>query len=136
MSKEDVSLFFDSMAKDEVLQARFKEANAVILEKHTGDLTKKESLEAIFEEDIIPIVKEAGYDFSYNDLIAYSEGKSEHALNDDELEAVTGGNDVCVCVIAGFGTFGDLGFACAIGGAGESETFACYCVIGGGGGLK
>lgn len=61
-----------------------------------------------YEEIIIPAAKEAGFDFSIDDLLAFEEGladQSEGEMDMDELEAVAGGEGtgVFICGLIGIG---------------------------------
>ena len=134
MSKENVRLFYDTLAKDTDLQSGFKERSIRLTEELKGEVPGEERMEEVFREELLPVIREAGFDFSYADLKEYAEDASVGELADEELAAVAAGADLCVCVVAGFGDFNSATFTCVVGGAIEAPGFICGCVLGGGGG--
>jgi predicted ribosomally synthesized peptide with nif11-like leader len=80
MSKENVKLFYEALARDKALQAKF---NALNQKKGT-----------IYRKELIPLAKKAGFDFTEAELQDYArdaEKPAKHELSEDELAAVAGG---------------------------------------------
>ena len=77
----------------------------------------KEDREAVAEEIVIPVAKEAGYEFTLEELREFEEGlRPTGELDEDELEAVSGGVfSIAFCVCGGtgynFGSDSNSGFA-------------------------
>ncbi len=137
MSKENVRRFYETLSKDVDLQRKFREKSESLSGKRGDVSLGDEHLEELFLKEVLPIARETGFEFSFQELQEYSaESKTKGELMDEELAAVAGGGDSCVCVVAGYGYFGDVIIGCAINGGADSSTFACFCFIGGGGGLK
>ncbi len=135
MAKEKVGLFYDEMVKDIEMQKKFQEKFQNLSAGFNDEKLEDDRVEEIFREKVLPLIREYGYDFSYSDLKAYAEELSVRALDDDELEAVAAGADLCVCVIIGAGVYGDwTAFCDVIGGMDKTGEFFCACFFGGGGG--
>ena len=134
MSKEDVRLFYDALAKDTALQNKFGEVNARFAEELKGEDPGEERVEETFREELFPLIRASGFDFSFAELKEYAEDAFTEELSDEELAAVAAGGDMCVCVLAGVGDFKGTTFACVVGGAITAPGFCCGCVMGGGGG--
>ena len=106
------------------------------LETASQDAEHLEKLKAArTAEQVVALAKEKGHDLSVEDLKA----DDERAVNDDELNAVAGG-EACACGIYGLGKAGpvDLECQCAIGGGGQyrtntGEAVRCICAVAGGG---
>jgi predicted ribosomally synthesized peptide with nif11-like leader len=80
MSKENVKLFYEALARDKALQARFDALN-----RKKGSNYRKE---------LIPLAKAAGFDFTEAEIQEYArdaEKPAKHELTEDELAAVAGG---------------------------------------------
>lgn len=89
----NVESFYKAIATDEALQTKLKNA----YQAYNGS----------YEEVILPVAKEAGYDFSMSDVAAYEESlKSSAGKKSDELDnagyATING---CGCVLYGQGTW-------------------------------
>jgi len=137
MSKENVRKFYEVLSKDADLQRRFREKNELLSGKYRDGAPGDERLEGLFLKEILPVAREAGFEFSFQELQEYSaDSKMTGELMDEELAAVAGGGNLCVCVVGGYGTIGDVAIGCAMYGGAESSTFFCFCFMGGGGGLK
>ena len=109
MSVENVKAFYEALQKDTELQEKVNAADAA----YTGDAENKAAAAAAI---ILPIAKEAGFDFTAEELLEAAAGaakKEDGEISEDELEAVAGGT--AVCVILGFGT-GSGGDSCGGGG--------------------
>ena len=84
MSQENVKKFMELLSKDEELQKKVKEAT----ESYTGDKTNEK---AVFEAVILPIAKEAGYEFSFEDAEELAKAAQDDELSEDEVAAAAGG---------------------------------------------
>jgi predicted ribosomally synthesized peptide with nif11-like leader len=133
MSTENIRLFYDALAKDEALQDKFKG----LMKKYEGQKPDQQQGDAICEEECLPIAKEAGFDFTLEELAEYRHNAASttaRQLSEDELAVVAGG--LCVCVAVGYGTLhnGDALCSCVGWGAGSMYSQYCQCFLGGGGG--
>ncbi len=87
-----IEQFYEQLKTDPELQKKLTAAEAQI----TGDDPR-----AAFEQ-ILPVIREAGYEFSFDELEAYAK---EHQPNPDgemsldELDAVAGGG---ICILFGY----------------------------------
>ncbi len=112
--KENISKFQNLINTDTDLQAKIQDAMA----DFNGD---KSDEKEVFDSIIAPIAADAGCEFSYDELVE-SHKSSDEPLDDEELEAVSGGKSFCI--IIGFGSkveadFGNQGVgACAYVGIG------------------
>ena len=68
IAESEVRAFFDKVAKDEVLRKKLAEA-----EKNAGSMNELEPRK-LFDDKILPIVKEQGFNFTYDDLLEYKKG--------------------------------------------------------------
>lgn len=84
MAQENVREFMEFLNRDEELQKKLKTAT----EAYTGDKTDEK---AVFEAVIVPIAKEAGYEFSFEDVEELAKASGVDELSEDELAAVAGG---------------------------------------------
>ncbi len=127
MSKENVKRFYDALAKDPTLQTKTR----AITQKHQGQKLDQAQLDMIYQQELIPLAKGAGYDFTLDELKTYARetGKiGPREVSEEELASVAGGAS-CVCVIGGSGE--SLDCTCvAVGWGGGGK---CVCVAGGGG---
>ena len=138
MSKENVRQFYNHLASDIALQERFKEMNARLVEGFNGKRPDDKQMDELFRNELLPVAKEAGFEFSLEDLKEYAaEAKETGELADLELAAVVGGTKgtACVCVIGGHGSSGGQEMVCVVvgSGAGKVEAMFCCCVVAGGG---
>lgn len=134
MSKESVGRFYRAFAEDAALQRTFMAINDRLAEEFKDERPDEERMEEIFWNEMLPVARESGYEFSFQDLKEYAaESKRADELMDEELAAVAGGGDLCACVLAGYGTIGDVTLGCALYGGGASPDFFCFCFLGGGG---
>ena len=88
MAKKDVELFFEKINKNETLKKELEKAEEGMIN------IKENELETFFNENLYPIVKKYGFDFSYADLHEYKHSltpKNREELSDDELFNVAGG---------------------------------------------
>ncbi len=133
MSQQHLMRFFEAVARDESLKAKLEAIGA----RHM-DLEESQS-GSVWKNEILPLAKSAGFDFTMDDVAAYQAAQSRTTgrLADEELDAVVGGGD-CTCVAGGGGTKGDDYPACAcvfsgVGLNGTGDT-RCYCIFYGEGG--
>ena len=98
MAAENVKAFFEALSKDEALQQALREKEVA----YTG---MKEDREAVVEAVLLPVAKEAGYEFTLEELKALEKSmRPEGELSENELEDVAGGGGFCL--IIGGGTQG------------------------------
>ena len=120
MAKENVKKFYQKLANDKALQEKLAKAQ----EGYEGDLNDRQT---IVETVFLPIAKEAGFDFTAEELkAAERELVEEKGISEEELENVSGGWGFC-CLIGGgsdvsadgvCGPGGVAGHACAFLGIG------------------
>ncbi len=129
MSKENVKLFYTELAKNEALKTKFKVINGSFDQNST-----EEQLDGILDSKIIPIAKEAGYEFTLSELKEYAREITSSPLSDDELEAVAGGVD-CGCVIGGYASGEGGKCVCGLAGGGsapdDGDDEYCSCFLAG-----
>ena len=110
--KDKIMKFHEMLSSSEDMQKKLAELNKAFAEKHEAPSPdagaeafisfRKQALDEI----VIPVAKEAGFDFTSDDLVTYVQdlaGKSGQELNTDELQAVSGGTGVFACVGLGIG---------------------------------
>ena len=96
MAVENVKAFFEVLSKDEAIQQALKAKEAA----YTGS---KEDRDAVVEAILLPVAKEAGYEFTLEELKKFAKSMwPEGELDEAELEAVAGGGGFCL--ILGFGS--------------------------------
>ena len=75
---------------------------------------------------MLPIVKEAGYEFTMSEYReAQRDAMAEKGISEEELENVSGGGGFCLLI--GFGNY--LGICALIGGCEETDNAACKRTI-------
>ena len=140
MSVEDVRRFYSRLAEDKELREKIAKAG----EKLKDSIKTKEDLQdtdmaetfALLE----PFAREMGCPFTVEDMRNFEQNPTVE-LADEDLDAVSGGKGVCVCVIGGGGQTdtkypnGTLwpSCICVIGGTSLSSAGQCTCVLAGGG---
>jgi predicted ribosomally synthesized peptide with nif11-like leader len=142
MSKENVKLFYEALGKDKALQ----EKSRAIGKKYEGQKQDDVQSNLIYQEELVPLAKEAGYDFTLAELKEYAqecEKSGMREVSEEELAAVAGGK-CCVCALVGVGNiisqggdpYGDQVCNCIGYGSGNwaGGGVNCVCVLGGGGG--
>ena len=130
MSVENIKRFYDALAKDEALQDKFK----ALVKKYEGQKPDEGQFDAIYEKDLLPFAKSAGYDFTLEELKGYRDAvkPGTRQLSEEELAAVAGGGP-CVCVIIGYGSFSSGQQCGCVGyGWGQDGSHTCFCTLGGG----
>lgn len=89
MAVKDVELFVEEKRKNETLKAEWEEAI-----KEEANL-REDQKENFFNENLYPIAKRYGFDFSFNDFCEYKNSSkpqdNDGELSDDELFDVAGG---------------------------------------------
>ena len=125
MAKENVKKFYEKLESSKELQEKLVKAQ----ESYTGD---KEDTSAVLEEVLLPIAKEAGYDFTAEELkAAERELAQEKGISEEELENVSGGWKG-FCPFIGVSK-GGLAEACVGSGVGTSDSeslgaYACWYI--------
>jgi len=128
LSQENFRLFLEAVAKDESLEAKL----AAIGDKYHNQDLDESKREALWMNEVIPLARSHGYDFTIEDLRAFHETMTPKPgkLADEELNLVVGGG-ICVCVVGGGG--GGTGYtecSCMNLGRGwnEDRTRRCFCL--------
>ena len=122
-------MFFEAMAKDEALRARFE----AIRSKHTDQKPDEAERDAIWQNEILPLASSEGFEVTLEDLkeVQAAHSSQNGKLSDDELDAVVGGGGNCTCIVGGGGGMDDglLPCACLLGGMGfrTNGRLRCYC---------
>ena len=129
MSVENVKKFYEALSQDESLKQKFVELS----QKYQGQPMSEAKVTSLMEQEALPLAQQMGYSFTMDDLKAYGEEMKQaginRELNDEEMQAVTGGKQGdTACIFLGFhlGT-GDL--ACFLYGQVDIEDnvyFMCY----------
>jgi len=91
MSKENAKLFYEELAKNEALQGKFE----VIGKKYEGQKFDEVQMDLICQNEILPIAKESGFEFTLAELKEYKQEVTQPQsgkLSDEELDAVAGGS--------------------------------------------
>jgi predicted ribosomally synthesized peptide with nif11-like leader len=86
MSKENAVRFLIAKDKDEDLKSAFKTTT----DKYAGRNLSEDESYKMLQEEIIPLAKEYGYDFTPEDLKELQKPDA-YQLSEEELDAVTGG---------------------------------------------
>lgn len=96
------------------------------LEKVSADKALAEKSAKMDKESLLALAKELGVELTEADFVP-----AAAELSEDELNTVTGGASVCMCVAGGGGTRETLGgelCACVLVGAGGKEGGSdCFC---------
>ena len=94
MAKENVKKFYDEISKNKELQEKFVAAQK-------GYETEGKNNDEIFEDIVLPIAGEAGYEFTMSEYReAQRDAIIERGISEEELENVSGGG---FCLLLGFG---------------------------------
>ena len=92
MAKENVRKFYEEISKNKELQKKLME----VQKNYSGN---KEDRDTVVKECVIPIAKEAGYDFTAEEVLAVEkENALQHNISEEELENVSGGWSACLSI--------------------------------------
>ena len=120
MAKENVKKFYDEISKNKELQEKF-----VAVQK--GYEPEGKSEEEIFEDIVLPIVKEAGYEFTMSEYReAQRDAMAEKGISEEELENVSGGVELNLCAIIGLGNDKSASICYVIGASTGTKAHAGY----------
>ena len=96
MAKENVKKFLEELSTNKELQEKFMAAQKGYEAEGKGE-------EDIFSDIVLPIAKEAGYEFTMSEYKnAQRDVMSEKGISEEELENVSGGG---FCFLLGFGKY-------------------------------
>ena len=84
MTQENAKKFMELLNRDEELQKKMKAA----MESFAGD---KSDEKALFDAVVAPLAREAGYEFTFEDMNELANASGEGELSDDEVAAAAGG---------------------------------------------
>jgi hypothetical protein len=90
MSKENIKLLYETLAKDKGLQEKFKS----ISKKYEGQKPDQDRVDLIYWKEILPLAEEAGFKFTLAELKEYAEefkNTAIHQLSEEEMAIVAGG---------------------------------------------
>ena len=105
MAKENVRKFYEEISKNKELQKKIME----VQKNYSGN---KEDRDSVVKECVLPIAKEAGYDFTAEEVLAVDkENALQQNISEEELENVSGGWSGCW----GIGAVDGWSFCCIIG---------------------
>ena len=108
MAKENVKKFLEELSTNKELQEKFMAAQKGYEAEGKGE-------EEIFEDIVLPIAKEVGYEFTVSEYRAIQRDvMAEKGMSEEELENVSGGG---FCFLLGFGKY--VG-ACALIGCSDA----------------
>ena len=125
MSTTNVKAFFEALNSDKALAEKLAAADKAFGEKHAGEEKNEATRLAAAEEIIIPIAKEAGFNFTVNDVVEFEKSNlrgEDEEIDDMELAQVAGG--VCgagftICFKVGVGVGANVG---------EGEMNTCWAL--------
>ena len=96
MAKENVKKFLEELSTNKELQEKFMAAQKGYEAEGKGE-------EEIFEDIVLPIAKEAGFEFTDSEYRAIQRDvMAEKGISEEELENVSGG-EVIWCFVLGYG---------------------------------
>lgn len=136
MSQENLKRFNEAASRDESLKGKL----AAIANRHGGQELDESQLYAVWEDEVLPLARSKGYDFTLEDVRELQAAKSVRVnqLTDDELNAIVGGVNPyqCYCIAGGGGAADDAGehtCICVLYGVGKDENGnkRCTCQFGG-----
>lgn len=104
MAKENIKRFMEEVSANKELQEKI----AAIQKGYESD---GKSEEEIFKDIVLPIAKEAGYEFTMSEYKdAQRDAIKEKAISEEELENVSGGS--AFCLLLGFGDSDSVNVHC------------------------
>ena len=83
MSVENVKKFYEALVQDKMIQQRFNELN----QKYQGVTVDATKADAILEQDLLPLAKELGYEFTLTEIKAYGEEMKQAHMDGDLSDA-------------------------------------------------
>ncbi len=119
MSKENVMKFEEKVMQDESLQEKIEAA----AKAYDGDKTDEK---AVFDAVLAPIAKDAGLDFTYDEVMEVRKAASEGELDVSEMKSIAGGSikDIWgACFAIGIGVGAAASDSDGKDGAGMSACF-------------
>jgi len=126
MSQQNLMRFFEALARDDSLRAKFEAIGA----KHSHQNPDESLRDAVWQNEILPLAQSEGFELTLEDLKAFQvpERTEPEKLSDDELDSVAGGG-TCVCFYLGFGTrgHGDSRCTCFNSGSGSNDDGGPRC---------
>ena len=101
MSIDNVKKFYDALSRDKAMQQKF-----IDLSRQYQDVAMDTAkIDSIIEQDVLPLAKQEGYDFTLEDIKSFGadakQARTGEELNEEEMQAVTGGLFICVFFGAG-----------------------------------
>ena len=113
MAKENVKRFLEEVSANKELQEKI-----AAIQKGYEPAGKSE--EEVFEDIVLPIAKEAGYEFTMSEYKdAQHDAIKGMAISEEELENVSGG---AFCILVGFGDCESINVNCS----GLGIGFGCH----------
>ncbi len=110
MSVENVKKFYEAVTRDEALKQKFVELS----QKYQCQPMDEAKFLSLAGQELLPIAKQSGYEFTLDDLHAFGEKQNAVHMNcelsDEELQAVVGGTTEARCYFLGYYSNGN--FAC------------------------
>jgi len=127
MSRDNIKLFYEALAKDKALQEKAK----AIGKKYEGQKTDDDKVKEIYQQELVPLARQAGYEFTLAELKEYAQESQKPGMrevSEEELAGVAGGN--CACVLGGGGDLdgGKVDCVCGVGGGGGTKDSGSWCV--------
>ncbi len=131
---DSVRKFCDMLSSSADMQKRIAELDRRFAETHavpspdTGAEAVDSFRKQAIDEIVIPVAKEAGFEFTSDDLLSFRPGQADQELSTDELQAVAGGDGgyevgglfACEWLGIGFGTTNENNEICFIVGTGSA----------------
>ena len=93
MAKEKVAKFLEQLAADKALAEKLA-ADKAYAEQHQGEQADEAAEKAAVGAIVLPLAKEAGFDFTAEELFAYVQEELAGEVSDDEMANAAGGRRV------------------------------------------
>ena len=136
MSTASVKAFFEALNSNRDLVEKLAAADKAFGEKHKSEEKNETTRLAAAEEIIIPVAKEAGFNFTINDLVAFEAANApneDEEIDDGELAQVAGGTGDWGAGISYCMSMIGMGVGCQ---SGDNGTTVCAAIgIGSGTGI-
>ena len=94
MAKEKVAKFLEQLAADKALAEKLAAADKAYAEQHQGEQADEAAEKAAVGAIVLPLAKEAGFDFTAEELFAYVQEELAGEVSDDEMANAAGGRRV------------------------------------------